>query len=84
MTSLRARAVTGGILWAVVIISLGLAGLLQYMTSQAQTRFVELLQTRHTQAVLAVENNTTTPTSLVRALGDPIYQSPFSGQYWQI
>lgn len=84
MTSLRARAVTGGILWAVVIITLGLAGLLQYMTSQAQSRFVELLQTRHTQAVVAVENNAMMPASLVRALGDPIYQPAYSGQYWQV
>ena len=84
MTSLRARAATGGILWAVVIITLGLAGLSQYMNGQAQARFIELLQTRHAQAVVAVSNNSLTPQNIPRAIGDPVYQTPLSGQYWQI
>ena len=84
MTSLRTRAVAGGIFWAVSIIVLGLAGLSSYMTSQQQSRFVELLQTRHTQIIVAVDNNRATPGNFDDAIGNPIYQRPFSGQYWQV
>ena len=84
MTSLRARAVTGGILWAVAIIVLGLAGLSSYLTSQTQARFVEVLETRHAQAVVAVSNNSSSTQDLVRAIGDLAYQVPNSGQYWQV
>lgn len=84
MTSLRARAVSGGILWAVVVIVLGLAGILSYMQSQTQTRFIEILQSRYTQAVVAVWNNSDNPNVLARAIGDPVYQQRLSGQYWQV
>ena len=84
MRSLRARAVTAGIIWAVVTIVLGLAGLSQYMNTLSEERFAELLQTRHTQAVVAVANNASNPENIARAIGDPVYQRPFSGQYWQI
>ena len=84
MTSLRARAVTGGILWAVAIIVLGLAGLSSYLSSQTQARFIEVLETRHSQAVVAVSNNSEAASDLVRAIGDLVYQVPDSGQYWQV
>ena len=84
MTSLRARAVTGGILWAVAIIVLGLTGVSSYLTSQTQARFIEVLETRHSQAVVAVTNNSDSTDDLVRAIGDLVYQVPFSGQYWQV
>ena len=84
MTSLRARAVTGGILWAVITTVLGLFTLASYMSGQSEARFVELLQTRHTQAIVTVANNASTPDEFARAIGDPVYQRPFSGQYWQI
>ncbi|MFO8125323.1 sensor histidine kinase [Yoonia sp.] len=84
MTSLRARAVTGGILWAVAIIVLGLAGVSSYVTSQTQARFIEVLETRHSQAIVAVSNNSDSANDLVRAIGDLVYQVPFSGQYWQV
>ena len=84
MTSLRARAVTGGILWAVAIIVLGLAGLSSYLTSQTQARFVEVLETRHSQAVVAVSNNSASTSDLESAIGDLVYQVQYSGQYWQV
>ncbi|EBA10757.1 sensor histidine kinase [Roseobacter sp. CCS2] len=84
MTSLRARAVTGGILWAVAIIVLGLAGVSSYLTSQTQARFIEVLETRHAQAIVAVSNNSDSTSDLVRAIGDLVYQVPNSGQYWQV
>ena len=84
MTSLRTRALAGGVLWGLITIVLGLVGLASYLNSQSDARFDALLQTRHTQALVAVANNATFPDSLGRAIGDPIYQRPFSGQYWQI
>lgn len=84
MTSLRARAVSGGILWAVVIIVLGLAGLASYMTSLTQSRFAERLQARHTQAIVAFTNNSDMPEDLTQAIGDPVYLRELSGYYWQI
>ena len=84
MTSLRARAVTGGILWAVAIIVLWLTCVSSYLASQTQARFVEVLETRHAQAVVAVTNNSDAPDDLVLAIGDLVYQVPFSGQYWQV
>jgi signal transduction histidine kinase len=84
MTSLRTRAVAGGIIWTVLVIVLGLASLSSFMISESKTRFIELLQTRHTQAVVVVANNSQNPQNFVRAIGDSVYQRPFSGQYWQI
>ena len=84
MNSLRARAVTAGILWAFVVIVLGLTGLASYMTSQSQERFLELLQTRHTQVVIAVVNENDMQENLSRVIGDPEYQRKLSGQYWQV
>ncbi|PJI84640.1 signal transduction histidine kinase [Yoonia maricola] len=84
MTSLRARAVTGGILWTVAIIVLGLAGVSSYLSSQTQARFIEVLETRHAQAIVAVSNNSDSASDLVAAIGDLAYQVPFSGQYWQV
>jgi signal transduction histidine kinase len=84
MTSLRTRAVTGGILLAMVTIVLALAGLGSFMNAQAQTRFTDLLRSRHTQAIVAALTHANTPDQLDRVLGDPVYQRPFSGEYWQI
>ena len=84
MTSLRARAVTAGVLWAAVAVILGLTALSSYLTAQSEARFVELLETRHTQVLVSVANNAGNPENFGRAIGDPVYQRPFSGVYWQI
>ncbi|WP_108813930.1 ATP-binding protein [Loktanella sp. Alg231-35] len=84
MTSLRTRAVTGGILLAVVTIVLALAGLGSFMNAQTQTRFTDLLRNRHSQAIVAAASYLDRPDKLGRTLGDPAYQRPFSGEYWQI
>ncbi|MGJ8622854.1 MAG: ATP-binding protein [Yoonia sp.] len=83
MTSLRRRAIFGGLLWGLVTIVFGLSGLAIYLTNQAQTRFAENLEAHHTQALVAVVNYATTPENIRLALGDPAYRRPFSGQYWQ-
>lgn len=84
MTSLRTRAVTAGVLWAFVTISLGLAGLGSFMNAQTQSRFADALSTRHTQAVVAISNYSQLPQLLDRGITDPAYLRPFSGEYWQI
>lgn len=84
MRSLRTRALVGGVLWGFVTIVLGLVGLASYLTALSEARFDALLQTRHTQALVAVVNNAAFPENLGRAIGDPIYERPYSGQYWQI
>lgn len=84
MTSLRARAVTGGILWAVVVIVLGLASLSSAITTQPTARFIEDLQARHTQALIAVSSNVELPAGFAQAIADPAYDTALSGQYWQL
>lgn len=84
MTSLRARAVAGGILWAVITIISGLYGLASFLNGQTEQRFNELLANRHTQAVVALANYHEMPENFVRGMGDPAYFQPFSGEYWQI
>jgi len=84
MTSLRARAVTGGILWAVVVIVLGLASVSTLVTTQPTARFIEILQSRQTQALIAVANNSDMPQGITPALADPVFLTPLSGHYWQI
>lgn len=84
MSSLRRRAVAGGMLWAAVTIILGLAGLSSYTLSQTEQRFTDLLANRHTQVLVAVGNYRDNPQALERTVGDPVYQRPFSGEYWQV
>ena len=84
MTSLRARAVAGGIIWTVITAFLGFLALSSYLTAQSQSRFIELLQTRHTQAVVAVANGRAAPELIGTTIGGAVYQRPFSGQYWQV
>lgn len=84
MTSLRTRAVTGGILLAVVTIVLALAGLGSFMNAQTQSRFTDTLRNRHTQTIIAAASFADSPDEIGRALADPVYQQPYSGEYWQI
>jgi hypothetical protein len=50
MTSLRTRALAGGVLWGLITVVLGFVGLASYLNSQSDARFDALLQTWHTQA----------------------------------
>lgn len=84
MTSLRGRAVIGGILWAAVTITLGFAGLQSFIDQGAEQRFDELLLTRLSQVVTAVENVAETPEAIQHAIGDPVFARPLSGLYWQV
>ncbi|WP_019955886.1 sensor histidine kinase [Yoonia vestfoldensis] len=84
MTSLRGRAVIGGILWAAVTITLGFAGLQSFIDQGAERRFDELLLARLTQVVTAVENVAATPEAIQASVGDPAFARPMSGLYWQV
>lgn len=84
MISIRRRAVAGGMLWAAVTITLGLAGLSSYMLDEAQERFIAQLSAKHTQVLVAVGTYSNNPEALAEAITDPAYQQPFSGQYWQV
>lgn len=84
MISLRRRAVAGGMLWAAVTIILGLAGLSSFTLNTTEQRFTDLVANRHTQVLVAVGNYSNNPDALQRSLRDPVYQRPFSGEYWQV
>jgi signal transduction histidine kinase len=83
MTSLRGRAVIGGILWAAVTITLGFAGLQSFIDQGAERRFNEVLMTRLTQVVAAVEIAAPAPEAIQTVVGDQVFNRPMSGLYWQ-
>lgn len=84
MKSLRARAVVGGILSAVVIIVLAFTGLSSFADDQSEQSFSEMLHHRHEMVLSVVEDYGDTPAAMTRGMGDPMFLRPFSGQYWQI
>lgn len=84
MRSLRRRAALGGIVWAVIsMLFCGLA-LLQVFDAVAQRSFDKSLAQRHLQVVAALGNNVSTPEELTQYLNDPVYQTVYSGTYWQL
>lgn len=84
MRSLRTRAITGGIIWAILAVFVGVYGLDTLLGNQTERRFDDLLRNRHTQAIVALANSATAPEDISRGIGDPAYARPFSGEYWQI
>ena len=83
MTSMRTRAITAGVVWAVFSILIGVFGMASYLDGLTQNRFDELLVNRHTQVVVEVANNADDPDRISFGIADPAYRRPFSGQYWQ-
>lgn len=84
MKSLRARAVVGGILSAVVIIVLAFTGLSSFTDDQSEQSFSEMLHHRHQLVLSVVEDYGDAPTAMTRGMGDPMFLRPHSGEYWQI
>ncbi|WP_439153823.1 sensor histidine kinase [Yoonia sp.] len=84
MRSLRARALTGGVVWAILAVLIGVYGLDTLLSAQAKRRFDALLLNRHTQVIVALANAADAPQNIARGIGDPAYSRPFSGEYWQI
>ncbi|WP_095590622.1 sensor histidine kinase [Actibacterium ureilyticum] len=84
MTSLRTRAISGGLLWIVFCLSLGALGVLAYINNVAERRFMSSLAERHLQVMVALANSGAEAEALESYLPDPAYRRPFSGRYWQI
>lgn len=83
MKSLRQRAVAGGAVWATVVVLAGTNAVGNYLENLTLTRFDALLAARHTQAVVALANTGGDADAMPSQLSDPVYQRPFSGNYWQ-
>lgn len=84
MLSLRARAWIIGALSALIAVGLGTVLLYSYLDNRVLKRFDGTLAERHTQIVVALNNVPDDPSQLVDLIFDPIYQTPFSGRYWQV
>jgi signal transduction histidine kinase len=84
MLSLRQRAwITGG-LSAIVVIAVGILLLYSFIDRRVSERFDRTLAERHTQIVVALNNVSDDPARLGELIFDPVYQTPFSGRYWQV
>ncbi|HEV8033331.1 ATP-binding protein [Yoonia sp.] len=83
MRSLRQRAVAGGAIWATVVVLAGTNAVGNYLEDLTLSRFDEQLAARHTQAVVALANTGGASEAMRDQLNDPVYQRPFSGNYWQ-
>jgi signal transduction histidine kinase len=81
--SLRQRAVLGGAIWATVVVLAGTNAVGNYLEGLTQSRFDELLAARHTQAIVALANTGGDSETMPSQLNDPVYERPFSGNYWQ-
>jgi signal transduction histidine kinase len=84
MLSLRARAWISGALSALVAVALGTVLLYSYLDHRVLQRFDRTLAERHTQIVVALNNASDDPAQLADLIFDPIYETPFSGRYWQV
>jgi signal transduction histidine kinase len=81
--SLRSRAVAGGAVWATVVTVAGTNAVGSYLDNLTLSRFDEFLTARHAQVVVALANSHGEAEEMPHQIGDPVYQRPFSGTYWQ-
>jgi signal transduction histidine kinase len=84
MLSLRTRAWISGGLSALVAITGGTLLLYSFIDQRVLERFDRTLAERHTQIVVALNNLSDDPGRLGELIFDPVYQTPFSGRYWQV
>ncbi len=84
MTSLRKRAIAGAIFWACALTVAGTYLLGSYLERQTVARFDNQLAAQHSLVVVALANSNGDPELLQARLSGPVYQQPFSGEYWQI
>ena len=83
MTSLRRRAIWGGVLWAALSAGLGFFALLVYFERTSALRFDAALAALHGQATVALANAEGDAEAMALYLTDPAFQRPYSGLYWQ-
>jgi signal transduction histidine kinase len=84
MLSLRRRAILGGVLSAILAVTVGTYLLYFLMSSIAQQRFDNALKYRHAQLIVALNDSSAAPEKVGDLVLDPGYSTPFSGRYWQI
>jgi signal transduction histidine kinase len=84
MLSLRKRAWISGGISALVTIGVGTLLLYTFLNGRVLERFDRSLTERHTQVVVALSNVPDDPARIGDLLFDPLYQTPFSGRYWQV
>lgn len=84
MLSLRKRAWISGGLSALVAVTIGTLLLYSFLDHKVLERFDRTLIERHTQIVVALSNVSDDPGRLGELIFDPVYQTPFSGRYWQV
>ncbi|MBA3910148.1 MAG: sensor histidine kinase [Rhodobacter sp.] len=84
MLSLRKRAWISGGLSAIVAVTAGAFLLYSFVNQKVLQRFDQSLTERHTQIVVALSNVADDPGRLGELIFDPMYQTPFSGRYWQV
>lgn len=83
MTSLRRRAIWGGVGWAALSAGLGFFALLVYFDRTAALRFDAGLAALHGQAAVALAGAQGDAAAMDFYLTDPAFQRPYSGLYWQ-
>jgi len=84
MLSLRARALIGGMLSALVAVIVGTYVLFSYIDGIVLQRFDAALLERHTQLIVGLSSTPENPGLLDQLIFDPGYLTPYSGRYWQI
>lgn len=83
MWSLRSRVILGSVIWAVVIMLVGIFALFALMDNFALKHFDRTLMNRHLQLVSALGNSNGSSDQLIRLISDPAYRHPNSRVYWQ-
>jgi signal transduction histidine kinase len=84
MLSLRKRAWISGGVSALAAIFVGTLLLYTFLDQRVLERFDRSLTERHTQIVVALNSVSGEPGSLGDMIFDPVYQTPYSGRYWQV
>lgn len=84
MTSLRVRAVLGGLIWVAFSLALGTFGILTFVNNLSERRFDEALVERQLQVLVALSSSEGDEEALESFLTDPGYRRPYSGRYWQL
>ena len=84
MLSLRHRALLGGAVSGAVSIAIGTFALNSYIDGKVLERFDRSLQERHTQLIVGLSATTQDPNALRDLIVDPVYDTPYSGRYWQV
>ena len=83
MRSLRRRAILGGVVWAILIVTIGGVALFSFFDSLTERRFDQALAERHLQVVIALSNSSADTELMSSFINDPAYERPYSGRYWQ-